>query len=92
MRFVHKPRPYSSGPFGGLGRPGGPSRRPRSPRNRPGRPARTLPKLWGGQVVTTLAALGLVVTLLIGGAALYNQFSREAQFAAVGQAVSGLGR
>jgi hypothetical protein len=39
-----------------------------------------------------LAALGLIVTLIVGGAALHNQYSREAQFAAVGQAISGLGR
>jgi hypothetical protein len=92
MRFVHKPRPYSSGPFDGLSRPGGPSRRPRPRRSRSSRPSRTPPGLWGGQAVNALAALGLIVTLIVGGAALHNQYSREAQFAAVGQAISGLGR
>ncbi|WP_293911865.1 hypothetical protein [Deinococcus sp.] len=97
MRFVHKPRPYSSGPFDGL-RPGKPDelRRPGGRSRRPGprrtRPARTPTTLWGGRAVDALAALGLIVTLLIGGAALHNQLTREAQFAAVGQAISGLGR
>ncbi|TSA87573.1 hypothetical protein FNU79_03595 [Deinococcus detaillensis] len=113
MRFVRKPKPYTSGPLSGFNLGGLSSprfqRRAQShstqPRLSPGkagtprplsqpRPTRAsrTPAHWGQRSVTALAALGTVVVLLIGGSALYNQFNREAQFAAVATHLADLGR
>ena len=104
MRFVRKPKPYSSGLLGGLNWPArqpgarrkphkGRQARPRRPATEPrpnlsGRP----PLVWGRRSVSALAVLGLFAVLLIGGFAVYNQLDRQAQFTAVGNAVSELPR
>ncbi|WP_420593746.1 hypothetical protein [Deinococcus sp.] len=92
MRFVHKPRPYSSGLFGSLSWPRRSARPKRAHQRRPA-PQPSQPSThWGGRGVTGLALLGVVVAALILGSALNNQFSREAQFASVGNAVANLPR
>ena len=104
MRFVRKPKPYSSGLLGALNWPSrqpGARRKPQKSRQaRPRRPATEPrpnllgqpPLAWGRRSISALAVLGLAITLLIGGFAVYNQLDRQAQFTAVGNAVSELPR